>query len=510
MIAARWLKMRPTLLAFAAGYAAILCLNWQALEQPPAWDAAMSVHPAAITLSKNGFNLSELLGQPTYHQGGPNTHAASSITCLFAAIYWLLGDSAALYPLMHLLEFSIAAAGIAAAFQLARPLLGDALTYLFCAAVLTCPAFLAQAGCLYLEIPLLTCTIGALTAWASGRRGMAAFLAVLACSVKETGFAAAAALGVAALLERGAWKSRLVGAGGILAPAATTVLVKMSVVRPAVAVDYRQPELAYFLRYHVAERIVQAPDLCCFLVLFMLASAWQCRREWRSLRAIGFSNADRPNAEAPQFGLACLVAWALLGILAATPLVGELYVLPRYFVQILPCVLLVLVDSLRRMAGARAACAATALAAMVFLANRYGALYPENPVNDGAVAERSLEYGDLLEAQRMAIKSLEKLPADMPIFYGYPEHFMSGYPEMRFVERRPANGHCIFLQAPYRNGRLADFPERFYVLVDYGALGGRQIQSLVLQAARAGWRVKKAADVRRGRYRVMLVELRAR
>ena len=509
MIAENWFARRPAAIVFLAAFAAVLGLNWQALEQPPAWDAAMSVHPAAITLSNNGFNLPELLRQPTYAQGGPNTHAASSITWLFAAIYWLLGNSAALLPLMHLLHFAIAAAGIAAAFRLARPLLGDALTYLFCAAVLTYPAFLAQAGCLYRETPLLSCTIGAVAAWAAGRRGMAAVLAVLACSIKETGFAAAAALGVAALLERGAWKSRLIGAGGVLAPAATTVLVKMSVVRPADAAAYRAPQLFYFLRYHVAERIVQAPDLCCFLVLFMLASAWQCRRAWHSLRAIGSPDVDRPSAEAPQFGLACLVAWALLGILAATPLVGELYVLPRYFVQTLPCVLLVLVDMLRRMAGARAACAATALAAMVFLANRYGAFYPENPVNDGAVAERSLEYGDLLEAQRLAIKSLEKIPADMPVFYGYPEHFMSGYPEMRFVERRPANGHCIFLQAPYRGGRLADFPERFYVLVDYGALGGSQIQSLVLQAARDGWRVQKAADVRRGRYRVMLVELRA-
>ncbi|HUY87831.1 MAG TPA: hypothetical protein VMV10_03760 [Pirellulales bacterium] len=505
--AATCFKRRPTWSAFVASFAAILLVNWHELAQPPAWDAAMSVHPAAITLSKNGFNLAELLHLPSYAQGGPNTHGASTVTWLYAVVYWGFSGSTALFPIMHLCQFAISAAGLAATFRLAQPLLGDALAALFCAAVLSCPTLLAQTGCLYLEAPLLASTIGALAAWSSGRRGWAVILALVACSIKETGVVAAATLAAAALLEAKAWHTRVIGAFSVLAPATTAVLIEMAVVRPPGAVAYRPPQLAFFLRYHVAERMVQAPDLCCFIGLFALVGLLQIKTVWRSLR--GAKEPGCAGAASPQFGLAGLAVWALLGVLAATPLVGELYVLPRYFVQVLPCLFLVLLDALRRAAGPRAAWAATALALALFAANCGGAFYRENPANDGSVAERSLEYGDLLEAQRLAIKALAKVPAETPVFYGYPEHFMTGYPEMRFVEHRPRNGHCIALEEPYRNGRLRDFPRHFHVVVDYAALGGHQIQALVVQAARSQWLVRKAADVRRGRYRVLLVELRA-
>lgn len=505
--AIRRLKRHPVLSIFAGSFAALLLANGPALWQPPAWDAAMSVHPAAITLSKNGFNLPALLHMPSYSQGGPNTHAASVVTWLYAVIYWSFSDSAALFPIMHVCQLAVSAAGVAATFQLSRPLLGDALAAFFCAAVLSYPAVLAQTGCLYLEAPLMASTAGALAAWSSGRRIWAAILALAACSIKETGVVAAATLGAAALLEAKPWHRRVAGACGVLAPSVAAVLVKIAAIRPPGASAYHPPPLARFLQFNVAERMSQTPDLCLLIGLFAAIGLLQIKTVWRSLRE---SDASRACAAAPQFGLANLAVWGLLGVLAATPLIGELYVLPRYFVQVLPCLLLVLLDALRRAAGPRAAWAATALGLALFAANCNGAFYGDNTANDGSVAERSLEYLDLLEAQRLAIKELAKTPPETPVFYGYPEHFMASYPLMQFVGERPANGRCIALEEPYRNGRLTDFPRRFYVLVDYAALGGHQIKALVMQAADNGWLVQKAADIRKGRYRVMLVELRAR
>ena len=505
--AIQWFQRHPALSVFVGSFGALLLVNGPALSQPPAWDAAMSVHPAAITLSQNGFNLPELLYMPSYSQGGPNTHAASLVTWLYAVIYWGFGDSAVLFPIMHLCQFAVSAAGLAAIFQLSRPLLGDALAVCFCAAVLGHPAVLAQTGCLYLEAPLMASTAGALAAWSSGRRIWAASLALVACSIKETGVVAAATLGAASLLEAKAWHRRLVGACSVLAPATTAMLIKMAAIRPPGAGAYHPPPLARFLQFNLAERMSQTPDLCFLIGLFAMVGLLQIKTVWRSLRE---SDASRADDAAPQFGLANLAVWGLLGVLLATPLIGELYVLPRYFVQVLPCLLLVLLDALRRAAGPRAAWAATALGLALFAANCHGAFYGENSANDGSVAERSLEYLDLLESQRLAIKALAKTPPEMLVFYGYPEHFMASYSKMQFADERPANGRCIALEEPYRNGRLADFPEHFYVLVDYAALGGHQIKSLVMQAAASGWLVQKAADIRRGRYRVLLVELRAR
>lgn len=52
----------------------VLALKWPTLDQPPVWDTAMGLFPAAITLAGNGFDVIELLGMPDYFEGGPNTH----------------------------------------------------------------------------------------------------------------------------------------------------------------------------------------------------------------------------------------------------------------------------------------------------------------------------------------------------------------------------------------------------------------------------------------------------
>ncbi len=69
----------------------IFFLKWPSLTEPPVWDAAFGLFPAASELANNGFNVLSLLQQPTYHNGGPNCHAESIVTWLTAAVLCVWG-----------------------------------------------------------------------------------------------------------------------------------------------------------------------------------------------------------------------------------------------------------------------------------------------------------------------------------------------------------------------------------------------------------------------------------
>ena len=77
---ARALLERSTGAQFLVALLGILALKWPTLDQPPVWDTAMGLFPAAITLAGNGFDVAELFGMPGFFQGGPNTHSASLVT----------------------------------------------------------------------------------------------------------------------------------------------------------------------------------------------------------------------------------------------------------------------------------------------------------------------------------------------------------------------------------------------------------------------------------------------
>ena len=68
----------------AASFALILGLNAAVLTQPPVWDAAGSIFPAALYLYEHGFDLFELFGQRGYSRAGPNVHSYSVVTHLTA------------------------------------------------------------------------------------------------------------------------------------------------------------------------------------------------------------------------------------------------------------------------------------------------------------------------------------------------------------------------------------------------------------------------------------------
>ena len=129
----------------------IFILKWQVLKQPPVWDTAFSVFPAAITLSENGYDLLNLLKMPAYYDGGPNVHAHSIITIITAVMISLFGKTKVLFPVLHIIHFIIAAIGLTYFYRFCIPIFEKKLSFLLTLTILVYPPFLTQAG--YLGSP---------------------------------------------------------------------------------------------------------------------------------------------------------------------------------------------------------------------------------------------------------------------------------------------------------------------------------------------------------------------
>ncbi|HEV3025011.1 MAG TPA: hypothetical protein VGX76_21205, partial [Pirellulales bacterium] len=271
--------------AYVVAYIAVLALKWPMIDQQPVWDEAFSVHPAAMTLAHNGFDLWGLLHEPSFAEGGPNVHAGSLVTVLTAVAYRWLEGGPWLFPLLHLGHFAVAAYCLAAAFHFSRALFGPLLAALFTGAVLCYPLFHVQAGFMYLETPLLACTLSALTAWSTQRRKTALACAVLAVLVKVTGILVAGTLAAAWLLESRPGGRRI---GWVLAAALVPGFILAAlllIVHTPGGAGYRPPPYGAYLRFYLADRLLQLPDLCFFFLVTLLVGVLRWKTVLRGLTA---------------------------------------------------------------------------------------------------------------------------------------------------------------------------------------------------------------------------------
>ena len=195
--------------------------------QTPVWDGSMSVFPAAITLAESGFDLGNLLDQPGYADGGPNVHSLSLVTWLTAAVIALVGDSPALFPVLHVIHFAIAAATMAGLLRFAQAVLGAWLGAAASLTVLLFPLVLTQAGYLYLEFPMLGVAVFAALAWSRGNLPMSISWSAAAVLIKGSGIIVPMALAGMAFFDPrpGHRKAR----SGLLILIVPTIILAISV-----------------------------------------------------------------------------------------------------------------------------------------------------------------------------------------------------------------------------------------------------------------------------------------
>ncbi len=142
--------------------------------------------------------------------------------------------------------------------------------------------------------------------------------------------------------------------------------------------------------------------------------------------------------------------------MVALPVVaGFTVVLPRYYVMVLPFLLLWLGYGVKRLLGRHLTSPAAAcfmVLSAFFALNASGALYPldidtEGPGNDPPLTERSNAYRRLLALEMDAIRALEELPPGVPVYYGHYEHYLLQYPELGYSNGPLSNGHNFSVES---------------------------------------------------------------
>ena len=87
-----------------------------------------------------------------------------------------------------------------------------------------------------------------------------------------------------------------------------------------------------------------------------------------------------------------------------------------------------------------------------FAVNSSGTLYPldidtEGPGNDPALTERSGAYRRLFALQIEALRALQELPEETPVYYGHYEHYLFNYAGLGFADAPLSNGHNLSVES---------------------------------------------------------------
>jgi len=510
---------------FVLAFASILALKWGYLTRGPVWDTAMGLFPAALTLADSGFDLLALLGTPGYAAGGPNVHGTSSVTLLTAVVWMLSGGGTKAFVVLHLLHFSAAAAGLTALYRYARPVFNPVGALLLSVSVLLCPIFLVQVGYLYLEVPLFLCTVSALLAWVEGRFRPAALWAAAAFSVKQTGIIVPATLVAAVLLQRRPFAGRVWRAAQMIAlPAlwwAGTMVLRSAATGESLADLEAVPSFEGMgsVWHNVVHFLFRVPDVLVLVYAFICFMLYRGRTLLRALRTPpADGNAPPPEGRVAVCSLLILsflslVFWALPKAAQYT------LVLPRYYVVVLPFLLLCAGDMVRRLPGGSSErrVARTFGALTIFFAlNHGGRFYPtdidiDGPGNDFSVTERSDAYLRLDAVQREAMAFLGTLPEGVPVYYGHYEHYLLSYPALGYVTRPLTNGHNLHVEPPTSLLEDPSTVSCLYVLYNYPWLGGAWARRL-FQLADSDERLSRQVvrEFRDGRYVIYLIRIRNR
>lgn len=437
----------------------VLWANGTHLDQVPVWDSAMVLFPGAAYLANSGFDLLALLNEPTWIEGGPNSYPFSPLTWLVAFLIWLLPSLESVYFVLH--TFDIAMLLAMGAFIAKKS--GDKLPGLGLASV-SHSLLLVQAGYMYSELILSFISVLTVFWLADQKYRHVAICAALAVSLKHAGLILAGAALLHMLMD--SHRPSLVKIVATVAPASLIFVVT------TLGTNFFQPGLLEEpFPYQVfwsdmSARLALVPDLIVIWIWGLVWASWTCLKQFRFKKTIR----SLDNQNRVLIAISCVIL-SFTAFFLIVPFFATFWMLPRYFVQIIPLVIIgtFILAQLEFRPFFRII---PTLLAMALLSNSYGALYPEFRGNAFSVLERDLRYREFLYLQQAIAASVETLPkADLKLVSRDMYYFLN-FPELGYVSTRVPNVAFV------SNTDLSKLPLKFFVVRSNSTHGGEQIYRL--------------------------------
>ena len=510
----------------------VLSLNFSVITQPPVWDTAASIFPAAIYLSNNDFNFVKLFQEPGYASGGPNVHGLSVMTLVTAVIYKITGGGTAALVSLHLIQFLMASLALVSFFNLTSMVISKLDSFLLCLAILIYPVVLTQTRYMYSEIPLLLFTINAIGYWVRREFGKALPFILLASITKETGFIVGGCIAFYTLFESGTLWRRLVRSASVLIPVLVLVAIYFLYITPRAMPEFLEGSSLHALHSFVdvpktisrcvasaLDRfLIMVPDVLVaivsvFIIGLVRLKAVLWSRFVPNKDKSAMANAGSVKNRLVDLSILLVVFFHFLHYVILPISIDFCCPMIRYHVQIIPFLGFILAYFVIEKIGSRVFHFLIALVLIGSVINQDGVLYPNEVNREGlganfGVTERSGAYRKLLSVQRAGIELLSKLPSQIPVFYEHHNHYVFQYPEMGYTSQPLKNGHNIFVEEPYRSGLLKDYPPCFVMFYFSPFLGGKNMLRVVKEAELSPeWNSQVIQTIENGPYLGYLIKV---
>jgi len=512
---------RQSMLVFTIAFVVVGLMNATYLNMPPVWDAAAGVFAPAIYLYENDFDILSLLNEPGYLEAGPNVHSLGLITLLTCGIIKMTGGQPQIYlPVLHLFQIVLAAFVLTMTYGMARQIFGSTLAAAVTALLCLLPVFLVQTSYLYTEVAGSLFFLLWVKAWAARHYLRMIIFVMLACMVKDIGFVLVPVQVVLLVVDSSLTKRQR--AGFIAVSVLTAVGAKTIEMSLNSATLFARPRPVGIKP--VIDTLMQVPDLLGLVVVSMIFPFAYFVR-WSVLAKNKFQDEMATITKGDYcnrlwLGVA-IVPFMFVIFLVFVPLAGhDFFPLPRYYVWIMPFMILALAKTLLissswsfvRQSPAHNKVMFTLILFMAFsILNRSGKYYPSGSSKTSfSIAERSFEYVDYYRAQRAGVQAVAELSGKAPVIVTRGEYYFLSSPLMGYVDKRVEKLGFI-LSPRYKSGNISDFPEEFIVLdLNSNRYHGINIvKSVIEQASNSKCNsIDKLTNYKFGRYESVVLRIK--
>jgi len=461
--------------------------NISFIAQPPIWDTATAVFPAAIYLANHSFNLAELLTQPGWIDAGPNNYPFSPLVWWSAAVMALNFTPKTTFIILHLTQLFLVLATSAILWNQTN-FCTMKLRIVIIGLTLATPIFVVQTGYMYSEI--LICLLSLLILWAasSQRYVLIGVIGTLIVLVKPVGVIPLAS--VAALLfirRKQHWWKKIIWATtpGLIA-LVPAILMQAGAGAPENYITTMQDTFI---------RIKLIPDVMLIICVSLAIGFLVIIREFRGIEhplSVLFS---------------ALMIWFGFGFYILVPTVSLFWFCLRYLIQFLPFAFILIVNSLSRTSLSTTSLTIVAGICTIFqLINVFGLFYPPLPGPSFSMAERDLGYRDYFDFQRQLITEAKYLESDSPKYVSREMFYFLTSPGIGYVSEPLDNVNFALTtlkEPPY----LPDLPNKFHIIYSYPDHGGLQLIKVMREVDSCSHCIARQKEIHHQNYTGFIYEV---